>query len=157
MVLQIFHEYRNHLLQRQAIDKNFFIYHPDTKLSTFAVSLFEFRYQQSHHWKSDKNSSAGYQEKLFHQDFKTFMRTVDKDNSAELEKFLNIEKDRSHEEVLSAITYLKLKKVKKLLLQNQADMEKASPTEQMTLFLTHHHLKQMEMELTGKLGSVIVK
>ncbi len=157
MVLQIFHEYREHLQQQQAIDKNFFIYHPDTKLSTFAVSLFEFRYQQSHHWKSDKNQSAGYQERLFHQDYKTFMRTVNKDNPAELEKFLKIEEDRSHEEVLSAITYLKLKKVKKLLLQNQSDMEKASPTEQMTLFLTHHHLKQMEMELTGKLGSVIVK
>jgi hypothetical protein len=36
-------------------------------------------------------------------------------------------------------------------------MEKATPTEQMTLFLTHRHLKQIEMELTGKLGSVIVK
>jgi hypothetical protein len=35
-------------------------------------------------------------------------------------------------------------------------MEKASPTEQMTLFLTHHHLKQIEMELTSKIGSVIV-
>ncbi len=157
LVLQILQEYRSRLATRQNTDKNVFVYHPDAKLSTFAVSLFDFRYQQSHHWKSDKNQSAGYQEKLFHQDYKTFMRTVNKDNPAELEKFLKIEEDRSHEEVLSAITYLKLKKVKKLLLQNQADMEKASPTEQMTLFLTHHHLKQMEMELTAKLGSVIVK
>ncbi|RYZ48977.1 MAG: hypothetical protein EOO14_21360 [Chitinophagaceae bacterium] len=85
------------------------------------------------------------------------MKTVDVENPTALESFLKIEEDKSHEEVLSAITYLKLKKVKKLLLQNQADMEKASPTEQMTLFLTHHHLKQMEMELTSRLGSVIVK
>ncbi|MDQ3279677.1 MAG: DNA primase [Bacteroidota bacterium] len=156
-VLQILHDYREHLEQRQPIDKNYFIYHPDNKLSTFAVSLFDFRYQQSPRWKSDKNQSAGYQERLFKQDYKAFMRLVDKENPTELESFLKIEQDRSHEEVLSAITYLKLKKVKKLLLQNQADMEKASPTEQMTLFLTHYHLKQMEMELTSKLGSVIVK
>jgi DNA primase len=156
-VLRILHEYKEHLEQQQPIDKGYFVYHPDNQLSTFAVSLFDFRYQQSPRWKSDKNGAAGYQQKLFKQDYKAFMRTLDKDNPAELESYLLMEKDRSHEEVLSAITYLKLKKVKKLLLQNQADMEKASPTEQMTLFLTHHHLKQIEMELTSKLGSVIVK
>ncbi len=156
-VLRILHDYKNHIDQGEPIDKNYFIYHPDSKLSTFAVSLFEFRHQQSHHWKSDKNQSAGYQDRLFRQDFKSFMHTVDKNNSQALEHFLKIEEDRSHEEVLSAITYLKLKKIKKLLTQNQADMEKAPPQEQMTLFLTHHHLKQMEMELTGRLGSVIVK
>jgi DNA primase len=85
------------------------------------------------------------------------MHAVNIENPEALEPFLKIEQDRSAEEVISAITYLKLKKVKKLLLENQADMEKASPTEQMTLFLTHRHLKQIEMELTGKLGSVIVK
>ena len=156
-VLQILHEYKKHLEQREQIDKTYFIYHPDNKLSTFAVSLFDFRYQQSPRWKSDKNGAAGYQDKLFKQDYKTFMRVMDINHSEELAKYLKIEEDKSHEEVLSAITYLKLKKVKKLLLQNQADMEKASPTEQMTLFLTHHHLKQIEMELTSKLGSVIVK
>lgn len=156
-VLRVLNEYREHLEKQEPIDKNYFIYHIDNSLSTFAVSLFEFRYQQSHHWKSDKNQSAGYQERLFKQDYKTFMHAVNKENSAELERYLKIEEDRSHEEVLSAITYLKLKKVKKLLLQNQADMEKAAPADQMTLFLTHQHLKQMEMELTGKLGSVIVK
>ncbi|HZH37003.1 MAG TPA: toprim domain-containing protein, partial [Flavisolibacter sp.] len=156
-VLRILNEYKAHLAQQQPIDNNYFIYHPDTALSVFAVSLFEFRYQQSPRWKSDKNQSAGYQQRLFKQDYKTFMHAVNIENPEALEPFLKIEQDRSAEEVISAITYLKLKKVKKLLLENQADMEKATPTEQMTLFLTHRHLKQIEMELTGKLGSVIVK
>lgn len=156
-VLQLLHEYRSQLAQREPVDKNYFIYHTDNKLSTFAVSLFDLRYQQSPRWKSDKNQAAGYQERLFKQDYKTFMRAVSKDNPTELEPYLKIEADRSHEEVVSAIIYLKLKKIKKLLLQNQADMEKAPATEQMTLFLTHQHLKQIEMELTGRLGSVIVK
>lgn len=157
IVLQILHEYKMHLAEDQAIEKGYFIYHHDNKLSTFVVSLFDFKYQQSPRWKSDKNQASGYQDRLFKQDYKSFMRTLDRKNPAELEQFLKIEEDRSHEEVLSAITYLKLKKVKKLLLQNQADMEKASASEQMTLFLTHQHLKQVEMELTGRLGSVIVK
>lgn len=156
-VLQILHEYKHHLVEQGPIDKNYFIYHQDNKLSTFAVSLFDFHYQQSPRWKSDKSQATGYQTRLFKQDYKSFMRTVDRNNPTELENFLKIEEDRSHEEVLSAICYLKLKKVKKLLLQNQADLEKAPPQEQMTLFLTHQHLKAMEMELTNKLGSVIVK
>lgn len=156
-VLQILHEYKKHLDQHQPIDKNYFVYHPDNKLSTFAVSLMQFKYEQSHHWKEELSQSTGYQKSLFQQDYKTFLRLVDRDNSKELEKFLKTEEDRTSEEITSAITYLKLKKVKKLLMQNQADMEKALPTAQMTLFLTHQHLKQIEMELTGKLGSVIVK
>ena len=157
VVLQILQDYKSHLQQRQPIDKAYFIYHPDNKLSTFAVSLMQFRYEQSPRWKKDMSQSTGYQQSLFKQDYKTFLRTLDRNNSTELEHYLKIGEDKTSEEVVSAITYLKLKKVKKLLMQNQADMEKALPTHQMTLFLTHQHLKQLEMELTSKLGSVIVK
>jgi len=156
-VLQILHEYKRHLENGEAIDKNFFVYHPDNKLSTFAVSLMQFKYEQSHHWKEELSQSTGYQKSLFQQDYKTFLHLVNRENAKELEHYLKIEEDRTPQEITSAITYLKLKKVKKLLLQNHADMEKASPSGQMTLFLTHQHLKQMEMELTSQLGSVIVK
>jgi DNA primase len=156
-VLQILHEYKTHLQNGEPIDKSFFVYHPDNKLSTFAVSLMQFKYEQSHHWKEELSQSTGYQKSLFQQDYKTFIRLVDRQNAKELENFLKIEEDRTPQEINSAIIYLKLKKVKKLLLQNHADMEKATPTGQMTLFLTHQHLKQLEMELTSQLGSVIVK
>jgi DNA primase len=59
--------------------------------------------------------------------------------------------------VESAISYLKLRKIKKLLLENQADMETASNENFKTLILTHQFLKQQEIELTRKLGSVIVR
>ena len=156
-VLQILHEYKSYLENQLPVDKNHFVYHQDNKISTFVVSLMQFQYQQSHHWKEELSSSTGYQKSLFQTDYKTFLRLVDRENKKELENYLNIQEDKTVEEITSAITYLKLKKVKKLLLQNHADMEKASPAEQMTLFLTHQHLKQIEMELTGKLGSVIVK
>ena len=72
-------------------------------------------------------------------------------------RFLKMQKDTTNEEVESAINYLKLRKIKRLLLQNQADLEKAAPSDQQTLFLTHVHLKQMEIELSSKLGSVVIK
>ncbi len=157
VVLNILHEYKSRMQQKQPIDKNFFIYHPNNTLSSFAVSLMQFQYEQSPRWKKDMSQSTGYQQSLFKQDYKIFLRTLDRSNSSDLEQYLKIGEDKSSEEVISAITYLKLKKIKKLIMQNAADMEKALPAEQMNLFLTHQHLKQMEMELTSRLGSVIVK
>ena len=41
---------------------------------------------------------------------------------------------------------------------NQRDLEKAtSPEEQMILVQTHQHLKQIEIELTKQLGTVIYR
>ncbi len=50
---------------------------------------------------------------------------------------------------------LKLRKIKRMLLENQVDLEKKhTPEEYRTcLHQTHEHLKQMEMEITRKIGS----
>jgi DNA primase len=74
-----------------------------------------------------------------------------------LMSYLKMGKDNTIEEVESAVNYLKLRKIKRLLLQNQSDLEKAEPAQQATLFLTHQHLKQMEMELSRKLGTVVIR
>jgi DNA primase len=45
-----------------------------------------------------------------------------------------------------------------MLLENQVDLEKKhTPEEYRTLAQTHEHLKQMEREISGKLGAVIIK
>jgi DNA primase len=109
------------------------------------------------HWKRELSQSTGYQKSLFEQDYKSFLNTLKKENENVLMSYLKIGKDNTHEEVESAINYLKLRKIKRLLLQNQSDLEKADPSQQGTLFLTHKHLKQMEMELSKKLGSVVIR
>lgn len=156
-VMKLIEEYKSHFIKKEVIDKNYFVYHPDNKLSTLAVSVLQFPYEQSPRWKDDMAHSIGYQKNLFQQDYKSFLRTIASDNKDELASYLRSEEDKTHEEVISAINYLKLKKIRKLLMQNQADLEKAPPAEQSTLFLTHHHLKQMEIELTRTLGTVILK
>lgn len=156
-VLKLIHAYRDLLTKKDFVDKNYFLYNQDGDLSTLAVSLLHFPYEESHHWKSDLSQSTGYQKKLFEQDYKSFMRMIHKEQKDELSGFLKTQKDTTEEEVLSAVNYLKLRKIRKLLLQNQTDIEHAKGSEQETLILTHQHLKQMEIDLTQKLGSVVIR
>ncbi|HEU4633139.1 MAG TPA: DNA primase [Flavisolibacter sp.] len=156
-VLKFIDTYRQVLAAHIKPEKNYFLYHPDPSISTLAVSLVHFPYEESEHWKRELSQSTGYQKSLFQQDYRTFLDTLRPENEEELMRFLKMQKDTTNEEVESAINYLKLRKVKRLLLQNQADLEKAEASEQQTLFLTHQHLKQMEIELSRKLGSVVIK
>lgn len=140
------------------LNNSYFIYHPDTKLSALAVSLLNFPYEESEHWRREFSQASGYQKKLFEKDYEDFIKTVDKNNKEELMSFLNMDEDKTNEEVESAINYLKLRKIRRILLENQLDLEKQhTPEESMMLHHTHEHLKKLEMELTKKSGAVILK
>jgi DNA primase len=72
--------------------------------------------------------------------------------------YLKMDEDKTNEDVDSAINYLKLRKIKRMLLQNQLDMEKQHNSEQLEmLHRTHEHLKLMEIELTRKMGTAIIR
>lgn len=156
-VLKMITEFKQQLSTHNTPDKNYFIYHPDASLSTLAVSLLNFPYEESLHWKKELSQSTGYQKSLFEQDYKSFIQTLKKENESMLMSYLKMGRDNTIEEVESAINYLKLRKIKRLLLQNQSDLEKAEPSQHSTLFLTHQHLKQMEIELSKKLGTVVIR
>lgn len=139
-------------------NKNYFIYHPDQKLSALAVSLLNFPYEESDHWRKEFSQSTGYQDNLFEQSYENFIRTVARNNEEELMKYLKMDEDKTNEGVDSAINYLKLRKIKRMLLENQLDMEKQhTPDEHNMLHQTHEHLKRMEIALTKKMGAVVIK
>jgi DNA primase len=158
-VINLVNTYKNTLLQNATgPDKNFFIYHPDSRISTFAVSLLNFPYEESERWRTDFSQDGGYQKQLFEQNFEDFMRTISKDNEKQLSRFLKIDEDRTNEEVESVVNYLKLRKIKRMLLENQVDLEKPHTAEEYgVLHQTHEHLKQMEIGLTKKMGAVIIR
>jgi DNA primase len=140
------------------LTKNYFIYHPDSRLSTMAVSLLNFPYEESDHWRKEHSQSTGYQQQLFQQSYESFMNAVTKDNGEGLMKFLKMDEDKTNEAVDSAVNYLKLRKIKRMLLENQLDLEKPHTEEEYgMLHQTHEHLKQMEMELTRKMGTVVIR
>lgn len=158
-VIQLIQSFKD-LLQQDAsqANKNYFIYHSNTKMSSLAVSLLNVPYEESERWKNDFSQSAGYSKNLFEQDYDEFISTLAQTGKDKLIKYLKREEDRTNEEVESAVNYLKLRKIKRMLLENQLDMEKKhTPEELLVLHQTHDHLKQMEMELTRKLGTVIIR
>lgn len=66
--------------------------------------------------------------------------------------------DLYREEVTSTLDYLKLRKIKKIIEENEKFLEtETNPDEQMIALQTHQLLKQMEIELTQRLGTVIFK
>ncbi len=66
--------------------------------------------------------------------------------------------DLYKEEVLSTLSYVRLRKIKRLIEDNQKDMQKKiSHEEWVVLYSTHKHLKDIEIELMSHVGSVIIK
>jgi DNA primase len=157
-VLRLIHLFRENIQREVKTDKSYFIYHPDNKVSSLAVSLLNFPYEQSERWRTEFSQSTGYQPQLFEQSYEDFISTVARDNESKLMSYLKMEEDHTNEEVDSAINYLKLRKVKRMLLENQLDLEKPHTTEQLEMLHgTHEHLKQMEIELTKKMGTAIIR
>ncbi len=143
---------------RKKANKNYFIYHSDTQLSALAVSLLNFPYEESERWRTEFSQAGGYQKELFEKDYNDFMKTVKAENEDELTEYLKTEEDKTHEEIESAVNYLKLRKIRRMLLQNQLDIEKPHSSEEYEmLHNTHQHLKKMEIELSRKTGAVIIR
>ena len=139
-------------------DKKYFIYHADNQISSFAVGLLNFPYEESTRWMEDKGQNTGYQKSLFLKSEKDFFRILAKDNDGELNQYKLISEDKTNQIVESAIHFLKLRKIRRILLLNQEDMEGVISKEKFAeLHFVHHSLKQMEIEITQKLGTVILR
>ena len=140
------------------ISKTNFVHHADNSISAFAVSLLNFPYDESERWRKEFSQSTGYQKKLFEQNYEDFLKAISVGNETELMTFLKMDEDRTFQEVESAVNYFKLRKIKRMLLENQVDLEKPHTNEEyLTLSQTHEHLKNMEREISAKTGSVIIK
>lgn len=74
------------------------------------------------------------------------------------ERRLETREDLFREEVLSTLSYFKLRKIKKLIDENQRHLENATdPEEQFVCMKMHLALKNEERELTKRTGTVIFK
>ena len=102
-------------------------YHEDEKVQKWVVSLLEPDHELSQRW----NEKLG------------------KPQREEVKDII--------QEVKISLLYFKLRKVKKMISQNQLDMETASDREQLQLLQIHKHLKEVERDLTKGIGTVIIK
>ena len=105
-----------------------FLYHEDDEVSKLVVALIDFPFEVSQNWSTFYEGKISTREELY------------------------------LEEVRSALLYLKLRKIRRLMHINQKDLEASkSPEDQMMYMQTHLHLKQMEKDLLTVNGTVIVK
>ncbi|CAN5225161.1 DNA primase [soil metagenome] len=105
-----------------------FFYTEDREITNLVVSILDFNYEISNAWESK------YEVKIP----KTGDNYID--------------------EVNSMLNYLILRKIKKLIEENQRDLEHATDSDdQMQYVAVHQHLKQLETGITQKLGTVIYK
>ena len=105
-----------------------FLYHEDFALSSLVVSVMDYTYEISPNWKNIFEGKIATREDLY------------------------------KEEVFSTLNYLKLRKIKRMMDENQRALEKESTVDEQMVFLQiHQHLKHMEIELTKQLGTVIFR
>jgi DNA primase len=105
-----------------------FLYHDDLEMSRLVVNVMDYNCEISHNWKEIFEGKIDTREDLY------------------------------REEVFSTVNYLKLRKIKRMMDENQRSMEdNHTMEEQMVLLQIHQHIKQMEIELTKQLGTVIFK
>jgi DNA primase len=103
-----------------------FIYYDNREISDLVINLMQTDTEISPNWKLRYEGHIPTREELF------------------------------KEEVFSSLNYLKLRKVKRMIMDNQQEMQEAASSDEQIIFLqTHQHLKQMEILLTKQLGTVI--
>jgi DNA primase len=104
------------------------LYYDDAAIRTLVVNITMFPYELSRRWDEV------------------------------LENMQIITRDVSKQDVITSLSYFKLRKIKKMFDQNQLDMEQAKTfEEQMRLVELHKHLKEIEVQLVKELGTVILK
>ena len=105
-----------------------FLYNEDKKLNEMIIKIMDVQSEISPNWKDHYEGHIPTREELY------------------------------KEEVLSTMNYLQLRKIKRLILENQEEMQKTLDNDQQMICMqTHQHLKKLESEITKKIGTVIYK
>jgi DNA primase len=146
-VVKILHMYRDMLAAHQEPTDKDFVFSQENDVSTLVVSILNTPYELSDHWLAEKSVFS-----VLEQGFRKYMNIEYK------HKALMKEEKNFKDDVTSSLQYLKLKKIKQLLEQNQADLETNNTYERfLELLPPHMHIKDMEIELAKMAGIVFKK
>jgi DNA primase len=173
-IIRLINAFREQIrIAPQQINKNFFcLQHRPLRLGSLAVSLLNFPYEESDHWRKEYSQATGYQKQLFEQSYEQFIKTVARGNDQQLMNYLKMDEDKTHIEIESVLSYLKLRKIHRLMIENQKDLEKEHSKEEKdvlghthahlkameeNLMKTHQHIKELQIAITEKKGTVILK
>jgi len=128
LLIDIIHTYKKWYEEGLQPTARSFLYHENQEMNSAIIHIMEVNTDISHNWKEHYEGHIATRDDLF------------------------------KEEVFSTLNYLKLRKIKRLIDENQSELEKSTdPEVQLLCLQTHQHLKQLEIDLTRQLGTVIYK
>jgi DNA primase len=126
-LLKIVHLYKEICAKGTIPETNYFLYHEDNSIAAIVVSLIDFPFEVSPKWQEKYEMKVPTKDEIYKED------------------------------VDSSMLYLQLKKIRKLILENQKDLEtETDSNEQIVLIETHKILKEQEQLLIKKTGAVIM-
>ena len=145
----VLHLYKELYRSGSKPDTRSFLYHQDQAVRTIVISLTDTTHELSDRW-GKRDTELDYD--IIKEGYLKYL------GKAYIVKEEEADRERYKDEVRSTVTYMQLKKIKKMMRENQKDMEKPHTPEELTLLKeTHRHLKDLEIELTRRLGTVILK
>lgn len=124
---KLFEEYRNWYHQGLEPTGKTLLYHENESIRNLVVSIGMFPFELSQKWDEV------------------------------LETMNIVNRDTSVQDVLMSVNFYKFRKIKKMIEENQRDIEHASYEDFKRLVEVHKHLKEIEREIAKQLGTVILK
>ena len=103
------------------------LYHNDEEIRNLVISISVFPFELSQNWDEV------------------------------LEGMNIVNRDTSKQDVMMSISYYKLRRIKKMIEENQRDIEYAPIENFKQLLEVHKYLKEAERAITSQLGTVILK
>ena len=128
LLISIIEEYKKANDEGESPNAKYFLYHENETIKNKVINLMEEETEISPNWKDY---------------YQGYIATRD---------------DLYKEEVNSTLNYLQLRKIKKLIAENQAELEKTNDQDQQFICIqTHQALQKMEKEITQQTGMVSYK
>ena len=126
-LVSIIHIYKDLYREEKNPTDKDFLYHENEAISNLVINLMDSQTEISPKWDKHFEGKIATRDDLF------------------------------KEEVTSTLSYFKLRKIKKMIDENQREMENATNDDQLIFLKTHVALKFEEQQITRQLGTVIFK
>jgi DNA primase len=148
-LLNLMHDYKDRWYGGQLPSINTFINSSNNELVSTIITLTNFPYEESKKWYEGELATK-VNKRIWTLNYEDFMKEViNNENSNEIIYVHEIDKNYK-DEVDTVLVYIKIRKVNRMISQNQIIPEKLEVFQN-----SHIHLKEIQKELGSKIGNVI--
>jgi len=133
-----------------------FTYLQDSTIVQLVINSTNYPYELSKRW-NDEDRANTINKNIFDLTYEQFHQQIlTQENAKELIYYQEADENYKNE-VEDVLIYLKLKKIKRLILMNEEDIKNPSSDAETIRHYqeVHNHLKTMQKELSGKKGTVM--